>query len=64
MIDGSKTMVNIAALEVQSNQIKITPTVVGYLLNNQGKRIKCRVTTDAKGNIIFASVEPIEESDQ
>ena len=39
------------------------PVVVGYMLNNQGKRIKCQVKTDYKGNIIFSPVEPIEESD-
>lgn len=53
--------VDTIGLEFQLNEVT-KPTVTGYLLNNQGRRIKCRVTTDDRDNIVFCPIEPIEES--
>lgn len=35
-----------------------TSSIVGYLLDNQGKTIKCKVTINSKGYIVF---HPIDE---
>ena len=56
-------IVNTVSLEMQLDDVE-QPSIVGYLLNNQGKRVKCKVTIDVKGNIIFSPIEPIEESDR
>lgn len=38
------------------------PSIVGYLLDNQGKTIKCKVTINSKGYIVFYPVD--EECDR
>jgi hypothetical protein len=38
------------------------PSIVGYLLDNQGKTIKCKVTVNSKGYIVFYPVD--EECDR
>ena len=38
------------------------PSIVGYLLDNQGKIIKCKVTVNSKGYIVFYPVD--EEGDR
>lgn len=55
-------MVNAVELELSLKTVS-NPVLEGYLLSNQGKRIKYKVTTDGKKNIIFSPVEPIEEDD-
>lgn len=33
------------------------PSIVGYLIDNQGKTIKCRATINSKGYIVFYPVD-------
>jgi hypothetical protein len=33
------------------------PSIVGYLIDNQGKTIKCKVTINSKGYIVFHPVD-------
>lgn len=51
-------MVNDVRLELQ---LENTNTLEGYLINNQGKRIKCRVTTNYRGDIVFSQWGEAEE---
>lgn len=39
----------------------VKPSIIGYLMDNQGKKTRCRVTTDEKGYIVFYPV--VEECD-
>jgi hypothetical protein len=41
---------------------EIAASIVGYLLDNQGKTIKCKVTINSKGYIVFYPVD--EECDR
>ena len=47
--------------EIALTEIAV-PSIVGYLLDNQGKTIKCKVTINSKGYIVFYPID--EECDR